>query len=346
MVYSASGVRASARLGDDAYFLEKQILFAALGLPLLLVLMRTDYHLLAKPAVIWTLLAFTVAALLAVFFFPERNSAHRWITIGPLTVQPSEFAKLVAILFAAALLERRMHRVNDLTGTLLPIAAVTFGLAGLIVIQPDFGAATVLVMVVATVLFVAGLRLRYMVVSGLALIPGGIVLMLMEPYRLQRLLSFFATDGETTAGNFQLMQAKIAVGTGGVTGLGFPKGVQKMFYLPEPHTDFIYAVIAEELGLIGATLALAAFLIIAWRGLRTALVAPDRFGSFLALGFTTLIAIQALFNISVVLGLVPTKGIALPFISAGGSSLLANLLAMGVIINISQRASATVASGV
>jgi len=234
-----------------------------------------------------------------------------------------------------------MHRVNDVTGTLLPIAIITFGLAGLIVLQPDFGTASVLVVVVAAVLFAAGLSYRYLIGALLLLLPVAAGLIITSPYRLRRLLTFLAPWDDQLGQGFQITQSLIAVGSGGVAGLGFMDGVQKLFYLPEPHTDFIFSVIAEEFGLIGGSLTLVCFLVIAWRGLRTALVAPDRFGTLLALGLTTLVAIQALVNISVVLALLPTKGIALPLVSSGGSSLVVTLAVTGVLLNISQHASTT-----
>jgi cell division protein FtsW len=344
MIYSASSTVAQAKRGDAAYFLERQLIWAGLGLPLLFAAMKFDYHTYRRPSIIWALISVTVAGLLAVFFFPARNEAHRWLTFAGLSVQPSELAKPVGVLFAAALLERRMHRVNDVGGTLLPIAAITFGLAGLIVLQPDFGTATVLVVVVATVLFAAGLSYRYLVGAVLLLLPLAAGLIVTSQYRLKRLLTFLDPWSDPTGQGFQIIQSLLAVGSGGLTGLGFMDGVQKAFYLPEPHTDFIYSVIAEEFGLIGATAVLACFLIIGWRGLRTALVAPDRFGMLLALGLTTLVAVQALVNISVVLALLPTKGIALPLVSSGGSSLVVTLLATGVLLNISQQSSSTAAA--
>ena len=215
MIYSASGVRASARLGDDSYFLEKQIAWAAMGLPLLFVLMRLDYQELRRPAVIWTLLGLTVAGLLAVFFFPARNEAHRWMTFGGLSLQPSELAKPVAVLFAAALLDRRMHQVNDLTGTVLPIAAVTIGLAGIIVMQPDFGTASVLVAVIGLLLFSAGLRYRYMFAGAAALLPAAILLVLMKPYRLRRLLAFFSPEAISRAAGFSCCRPRSRSGPAG-----------------------------------------------------------------------------------------------------------------------------------
>jgi cell division protein FtsW len=209
-------------------------------------------------------------------------------------------------------------------------------MAGLILLEPDLGTAISLLMAVAAMIFAAGLNYRYMVGTVLATAPVLYFLIASSPYRLRRLLAFMNPEADPLGDGFQVMQSLIAVGTGGVFGRGLMGGVQKLFFLPEPHTDFIYAVIGEELGLLGATTVLICFCVIAWRGVRIALRAQDAFGSLLALGLTAMIAVQALVNISVVLGLLPTKGIPLPLVSSGGSSLMISLLAMGVLLNVSQ----------
>jgi cell division protein FtsW len=344
MVYSASAVQALGKYQSPIHFLVKQLAWAVIGVVLMLGAMRIDYREFRRPAVIWTLLAITVAGLLAVFLFPTRNNTHRWLTIGSVTLQPSELAKLVAVFFTAAVLERRMHRVNELTYAVLPIAAVTIGLATLIVSEPDFGTAAVLVLVVTAVVFAAGLSYRYLLGSILVLLPTAAGIVMASGYRRRRLLAFLDPSGDPMGAGWQLSQSLIALGSGGTLGRGLMAGVQKLFFIPEPHTDFIYAVVGEELGLIGTTVILIAFLVIAWRGLRAALVAPDRFGTLLALGLTMMVAVQALVNISVVIGLLPTKGIPLPLVSNGGSSLLINLIGMGVLLNISQQASPAAAA--
>jgi cell division protein FtsW len=258
--------------------------------------------------------------------------------VGGLGIQPSELAKLVAIFFIAAILERRMHRVNEVGYSLLPIAVVVLGLVGLILLEPDLGTALALVLIAAVMVFAAGLNYTYIVGAVLVSAPLVGMLVMGAGYRRRRLLTFLNPWQDPLGDGFQIIQSLIAVGTGGVWGRGLMNGVQKLFYLPEPHTDFIYAVIAEELGLIGASLVLVCFLVVAWRGLRVALRAPDSFGAFLAIGLTTMVALQALVNISIVLGLLPTKGIPLPFVSFGGSSLLMNLVGMGILLNVSQHA--------
>jgi cell division protein FtsW len=277
-------------------------------------------------------------ALIGVLFSPPINHARRWFGIGGFGVQPSELAKLAAIFFVAAILERRMHRINDVTYSLTPIAVVVGGLVTLILLEPDYGTAASLAFVAAAMVFMAGIGWRYLVGLTLCLAPLAGFVLINAAYRRRRLLAFLDPWDDPLGDGWQIIQSQIAVGTGGVFGKGLMGGVQKLFYLPEPHTDFIYSVIAEELGLIGATVTLVCFCVIAWRGLRIALRAPDAFGAFLAIGLTTMIAVQAFINITMALGLMPTKGIPLPFVSAGGSSLLINLLGMGILLNVSQHA--------
>jgi cell division protein FtsW len=336
MVYSASAVVAMERYRQPYLFLTKQIMWAVVGMALLAVIMRVDYRVYREPAFIWSCLVVVGLGLVTVLFSRPVNNARRWIGVGSLGIQPSELAKLVAIVFIAALLERRMHRINTITYSLAPIALVVSGLVSLILLEPDFGTSMSLVLIAAVMVFAAGLHYKYIAGALLALVPVAMIIAISAPYRLRRIRSFMNPWEDPLGDGFQVIQSLIAVGTGGVSGRGLMNGVQKLFYLPEPHTDFIYAVISEELGLIGATAVLICFAVIAWRGIRIALHAPDRFGAFLALGLTTMVAVQAFINISVVLGLMPTKGIPLPLVSAGGSSLLINLLGMGVLLNVSQ----------
>jgi len=339
MVYSASAPMALERYGRASVFLIKQGMWASLGLALLWVVMKVDYRNYREPAFIWTGLVLVGLALVAVLFSPPVNNARRWFGIAGIGVQPSELAKLVAIFFMAALLERRMHRIDEVSYSLLPIAIVIAGLVGLILLEPDFGTSISLALIAAIMVIAAGLNYRYILGAALVALPSVYIILMGASYRRRRILAFLNPWEDPLGDGFQIIQSLIAVGTGGVWGKGVMNGVQKLFYLPEPHTDFIYSVIAEELGLIGATAVLLCFCVIAWRGLRTALRAPDSFGAFLALGLTTMIALQALVNISVVLSLMPTKGIPLPFVSFGGSSLLINLVGMGILLNVSQHTS-------
>ena len=253
-------------------------------------------------------------------------------------MQPSELAKLSAIFFIAALLERRMDRIDEIPHALVPIGVVVGGLVGLILLEPDLGTAMTLLLIAVAMVFAAGLSYRYVVGAILCGLPVVYFILMSAAYRRRRLMAFWDPWSDPLGDGFQVIQSLIAVGSGGLIGRGFMSGVQKLFYLPEPHTDFIYAVIGEEFGLLGTTIVMACFMVIAWRGFKIAMQAPDRFGAFLAVGLTTMIAAQAFFNISVVLGLVPTKGIPLPFVSAGGSSLLISLLGMGILLNVSQHA--------
>lgn len=338
MVYSASAVLAMDRVGNPYYYLFKQSAWAVLGLFMLWVVMRLDYRNLRQPVVIWTAVGVVALALVAVLFMPARNGSHRWFALGGITLQPSELAKLALILFTAALLERRMHRVDDVGYSLLPIGVAAGVVCGLVLLEPDFGTALSILAIVGVMIFAAGLSYRYIIGAALVMLPVVATVLLAAPYRRRRVLSFLNPEADPLGTGYQAIQSKIAVGKGGFFGEGVMEGTQKLFYLPEPHTDFIFAVIGEELGLIGATLIVLCFCIIAWRGFRAAVLAPDRFGAFLAIGLTTMVVLQAFFNISVVLGLVPNKGIALPFVSSGGSSLLINLMGMGILLNVSQHA--------
>jgi cell division protein FtsW len=341
MVYSASAVLAMDRYQQPYYFLFKQVTWVVLGVCLLLMAMRVDYRHLKKPLVVLTALAGSVLALIAVLLIgPEINGTRRWFAIGGIGVQPSELAKVAVILFTATVLEHRMNRIDEVSYSLLPIAVVTGGISALIVLEPDFGTAMTVLMIVGTMVFTAGLSYRYLFGLAVTLGPLLYVVLTSAPYRRQRLLAFLDPWDDPLGSGFQIIQSLIAVGTGGIFGQGLMAGVQKLFFLPEPHTDFIYAVIAEETGLLGATFILLCFLVVLWRGFRVAVLAPDRFGSLLALGLTMMVSLQAFLNISVVLGLMPTKGIPLPLVSAGGSSMLVSLLCMGVLLNISQHASA------
>jgi cell division protein FtsW len=232
-----------------------------------------------------------------------------------------------------------MHRVNDVAYALLPIGVVGAGLAALIVSQPDFGTAAVLLLIVTAVLFAAGLSYRYVIGTLLVMLPVAMVLIVTSEYRMRRLMAWLDPWSQRWTDGYQAVQSFMAVGSGGLLGSGLMGGVQKASYLPEPHNDFIFAVVGEEFGLFGTTAILLGFSVIAWRGLRTALVAPDRFGSLLAIGLTMMVTCQALVNLSMVVGLLPTKGIPLPFLSSGGSSLLVNMVAVGVLLNISQQSS-------
>ncbi|MFL6437680.1 MAG: putative lipid II flippase FtsW [Terriglobales bacterium] len=337
MVFSASAVMAKERFGSPYTFVLRQIGWACAGVLAMVVLMRVDYRRYKHPAVVFTLLGVTTVLLIAVLFLDRSHNTHRWIRFGPFSFQPSELAKPALILFLAYFLETRARAIDDWRHTLLPavLPSVIFSL--LIVKQPDLGTAMVCMALTASVLFVAGMELKYLGYGVLASLPFLYYLLFHVGFRRQRMLAFVNPWADPQGAGFHMIQSLIAVGTGGITGLGLMEGKQKLFYLPEPHTDFIFAVIAEELGLLGTVAVIALFAVFCYRGMRAAIRTSDLYARFLAVGITGTIIIQAFFNISVVLGLLPTKGIPLPFISYGGSSLFITLACVGVLLNISQQ---------
>jgi cell division protein FtsW len=342
MVYSASNQLGAWESIRTNGFLMKQAVFAVMGLMAMFILMRIDYEHYRDPRLIVGLTGFTLLALVAVRVVgPEINGTHRWFYVAGVGIQPSELAKVALILFTAAVLELRMERMAEPRYALGPIAVVLVPMLALIYLQKDLGTCVVLLAIVGVMAFAAGLSWKYIAGAAAAAVPIVAAAVVLEPYRLNRLTAFLDPWADRSDKGYQVVQSLIAVGSGGLTGKGLGNGVQKLGYLPFPHTDFIYAVVGEELGLVGASVLLACFCVITWRGLKTASRAPDAFGALLALGLTSMIAIQAFVNMSVVIGLLPTKGITLPFISAGGSSLIMSLAGMGVLLNISQRASAT-----
>jgi cell division protein FtsW len=345
MVFSASAMTASEQFGAGYIFLLRQLIYVALGIAGMFWLMNMDYRKLRQPRVVFTGLALSFVLLVGVFFLDRSHQTHRWFRMGPFSFQPSEMAKLALIIFLAWFLElRRLPRnfgVNNWLHTLAPALGTTVVMAALVVKEPDMGTAFMIVVISMVMLFVAGLSFRYIAGTVLAAIPTIYLLIVRVPYRLQRFEAFLHPELDPKGAGFQLLQSLISVGSGGMTGVGLMESRQKLFFLPEAHTDFIYAIIGEELGFIGAVIVLALFAVYGWRGFVAAMKAGDDFGKFLGLGITTMVVGQALINLSVVLGMMPTKGIPLPFISYGGSSLFAMLLATGVLLNISQQADET-----
>jgi cell division protein FtsW len=343
MVYSASAVMAQEENGSQYHYVIKQGLWTAIGFIAMLVMMQFDYRRLRDRRVVYGLLGLTVLLLLAVFAFPRINGAHRWIRLAGFSLQPSELSKLALCIFLAYFLEKRAGEEGSLWRTFVPCMAVTGALAALILKEPDLGTALMLAVVCVVICFTAGARLLHL---GMAAAPGlvvGAAMLIFVPWRFQRLVTFTNPWADPQNTGFQVVQSLIAIGSGGTSGLGFAQGRQKMFFLPFAHSDFIFAVVGEELGLFGALSVLMVFGVLLWRGLRAALRAPDRFGLLLGMGLVMAIVVQALFNISVVLSLLPTKGIPLPFISYGGSSLVPTLVAMGILLNISQHATSEAA---
>jgi cell division protein FtsW len=288
--------------------------------------------------VVFSLLSVTTLLLLAAFLLDRSHNTHRWIRWSGFSFEPSELAKPALILFMAFFLESRTQFMEDWKRTLLPAVVPTTVFLLLIAAQPDLGTAIACAGITAAILFVAGMQLRYFVYASAASLLPLYFLVFHVSWRRDRILAFLNPYADPRGTGFHIIQSLIAVSTGGLTGLGLMEGKQKLFYLPEPHTDFIFAVTAEELGLVGALLVAGLFAIFLWRGTRTALRTNDQFGRFLAVGVTSMVILQAFINISVVLGLMPTKGIPLPFVSYGGSSLFITLACVGVLLNISKQA--------
>jgi cell division protein FtsW len=338
MVFSASAVMAKQRYGSGYYFLLRQLGWAAAGFLAMVAAMKIDYRRYQHPGVVFTLLGLTTILLISVFFLDRAHHTHRWIHWGGLSFQPSELAKPALILFLAFFLENRTQAMDDWQKTLLPAALPTGAFLGLIVFQPDLGTAIACATITACILFVAGLRLRNLLCGLVASALPLYFLIFHVAYRRDRILAFLNPYSDPQGRGFHIIQSLIAVSTGGITGTGLMEGKQKLFYLPEPHTDFIFSVISEELGLVGAIIVVALFAIFLWRGVHAALRTPDMFGRLLVVGITSMVVVQAFINISVVLGLMPTKGIPLPLVSYGGSSLLLTLACVGVLLNISKQA--------
>jgi cell division protein FtsW len=339
MVFSASAVVAQERFHSPYTFVGKQAIWALCGVFMLLVLMRVDYNLYKSPRFIYPALCITTVLLVMVYVFPGSHATHRWIRFGGFfTFQPSELAKLVSILFMAWFLHTRLDDMNRFWRTVARAASVPLLFAVLVVGEPDLGTALVLVGVTAMMLILSGLQWRYLVGAAGAGLPCLGALLYFFPYRWHRILVFLNPDLDPQGAGFNINQSLIAVGTGGVSGLGYMDGIQKLFFLPEAHTDFIFANIAEELGFIGAISIVLLFVVLGVRGLRTAFRSQDSFARLTAFGITTAILLQAFFNISVVLALLPTKGITLPLISSGGTSLFCTLASIGILLNISRKA--------
>jgi cell division protein FtsW len=336
MVFSASAVMASERFGSPYAFVIRQSLWAVIGLTAMTLLMRIDYRRYNKPNVVFPVVAVSVLLLLVAFLMRDSHATHRWIRFGPLSFQPSEIAKPALVLFLAWFLQNRMHSIEDFRGTILPAALPSLIFIALILKEPDLGTALVCAGVTALMLYLAGMNVRYLGVAALAAAPVLYFMLFRVKWRRDRILAFLNPESDPLGKGFHIIQSLIAVGTGGISGTGFMDGRQKLFYLPEPHTDYIFANVAEELGLIGAIAVVGLFIVLGYRGMRAAILSKDPFARFLAFGITATLLIQAFFNISVVLALVPTKGITLPFISYGGTSLFIMLASIGVLLNITR----------
>jgi cell division protein FtsW len=344
MVFSASAVVDQEKYHSAYPFILTQVIWAAAGVVALVVLMQIDFSYYNSPRFIYPSVAITTMFLAAAFLMPGSHNTHRWIRFGPFfTFQPSEIAKPVLILFLAWFLHKRLNTIHDLKQTLLPAALIPLLFVLLVLGQPDLGTAMVLAGVTAAILILAGMDWKILWISLGVALPPLIALLVFVPWRLGRMVAFFhlncdSKDAAASAASYHVCQSLIAVGTGGLTGRGYMEGMQKLFYLPEASTDFIFANIAEELGLAGALIIVALFVVFGVRGMRTVFRVRDPFARIAAFGITVTVLLQAFFNISVVLALVPTKGIPLPLISHGGTSLFCTLASIGILLNISRQA--------
>ena len=336
MVYSASSTLAMGKFGSDYFFVKKQAFFAVLGVGGLVITSRIPYRVYRPLA--YPLLAAAIAMLIAVRFSPLGSAAGgalRWLSIAGLSFQPSEFARLALVIYLAYSLSKKGEKLNQFTVGFLPHVIVFAVLAVLLMLQPDFGSSVILGVITWIMMFTGGVPLRHLATGLLALGPTAYYVMISTDYRLRRITSFLDPWQYSQHEGYQITHSLMAFGSGGLWGSGIGKSYQKLFYLPEPHTDFIFSVIGEELGLWGVLVIVTLFLLILWRGTRIARRAADSFGALLAMGLTTALTLQVCINMAVSLGLLPTKGLTLPFLSYGGTSLLFNLAAVGILINIS-----------
>jgi cell division protein FtsW len=338
MIFISSNVMAMAQYSDAYYFIKRQGMYAVLGLTGLFLGRSIDYHRYKRW--VYPILALSLISLLLVFapgIGSRVRGASRWLHLGPLTLQPSEFAKLAVVLFMAYSLSRKQEKMKYFAIGFLPHMLVAGLFIALILKEPDFGTSVTLLIIVFIMLFVGGTRLTHILLALGGCIPLGIYMVLRDPKKFARILSFMDPWKHGQDVGYQLKQALLAIGSGGLWGLGPGQSRAKLFYLPDCHTDFILAIFTEEMGFWGFLLVLSLFVIVICRGIRLSLKAPDSFGSYLALGLTLMIGLPALINMGVVSGILPTKGLSLPFLSYGGSGLLVNLLAVGILLNISRQ---------
>ncbi|AJG98400.1 MULTISPECIES: stage V sporulation protein E [Clostridium] len=336
MVYSASSYYAMFMYKDSMFFLKKELMAGVVGVIAMAVAMSVDYHKIKKYTAI--IMIATIPILLAVFLFPGTNGAQRWINLGPLSFQPSELAKYVVVLFLARSLEVKGEGVKDFKTGIVPYLATSGFYAAIVLAEKNLSIASVIMIVTFLVLFAAGGRIKHLFgIVAPALVAAAVAFTVLEPYRMKRLMSFTNPWKDPIGDGYQLIQSFYALGAGGVTGLGLGQSRQKTLYMPEPHNDFIFSIIGEELGLIGCICIILLFVIFVWRGISVAMKARDTYGTLLAIGITGVVAVQSLINIAVVTGSMPVTGVPLPFISYGGTSLVINMTAIGILLNISRQ---------
>lgn len=337
MVFSASTVVSAELYGSQTWIFTRQLLFVILGLVTLMVSMKIDYHFYERRSVIYSLLTLSLLLLVFLLVVPGSSGVQRWIRFGPANFQPSELAKLAVILFSSFYLATRKEELHSFKQGVLPYLAVVGTVVFLVLIEPDLGTAASIALTAGFLLFLGGVRYRYLLGLLLAVIPALYFLVVLVPYRLNRILAFLYPERDPYGIGYQIRQSLIAVGSGGWNGLGYAQGKQKLFFLPEPHTDFIYAVVGEEFGFLGCLTVLVLFGLLFWRGTRIAVRAESAFGTYLGLGIACMIVFQAFVNMSMVISLLPTKGLPLPFISMGGSSMIMTMAAVGILLNISRQ---------
>lgn len=336
MIYSSSAVVALTHKGSPNFFLLRQAMWAVVGFAALFVTLKIDYHRWKNRKVILGLFAVEMCLLLTALVSPAINGSHRWIRVWKMTIQPSESAKLVVVLLTAYLLDKRLEENREWTQMLVPFSALIGSLCALIIIEPDLGTVVVLCTAAGVTLFVGGLPWKWTGLASVAGIVGLFIAIIALPYRLHRLFTFLHPNSDQLKTGFQAHQSLVAVGSGGFFGNWFEGGSQKFLFLPQPHTDFIYAMVAEGFGLVGAMAVLGLFLYLGYRGFLAMRGAPDPFGAYLAVGITAWIVFQALIHIMVTLTLLPTKGLPLPLFSYGGSNLVVAMAGLGILLNVSQ----------
>ena len=337
MVFSASTVVSAELYGSQTWIFTRQLLFVMVGLAALMVSMKIDYHFYQRRTVIYFLLTVSLALLVFLLAAPASGGAQRWIRLGPTNFQPSELAKLAVILFTSFYLVNRKEEPHSFKRGVLSYLAVVGSIVLLVLAEPDLGTAASIALTASFLLFLGGLRYRYLLGLILAVIPVLYLLVVRVPYRLNRILAFLDPERDPYGIGYQIRQSLIAVGSGGWNGLGYAQGKQKLFFLPAPHTDFIYAVVGEELGFLGCFTLVVLFGLFFWRGTRIALRSESAFGTYLGLGIACMIVLQAFVNMSMVISLLPTKGLPLPFVSVGGSSMIVTMTAVGILLNISRQ---------
>lgn len=337
MIYSASNVWAEYKYNDPYKYVRHQLIFFVIGYVLMIVISKIDYKKYFDKANIFLLVCIILLILVAIpGIGMVRNGSRSWFGIGSFGIQPSEFTKLALIIFTSKYLVNNENNMNKVIKGAIPIIAITLFIFGLIMLQPDFGTGTILVMSIMGLLFVGGVSIKFFLEIGIVGLVGVTLLIVVAPYRMSRILSYLNPWSDPLGSGFQIIQSLYAIGPGGLFGLGFGNSIQKHFYLPEPQTDFIFSIISEEFGFLGIFIVATLFLIIIIMGFRISRRCNDLFGKYLAFGITFQLAFQALLNLMVVVGLIPVTGVTLPFLSYGGSSLLITLCSMGIILNISR----------